>query len=404
MRILSFLLIFFILCAECAESPAAKNPPLLQKAHRPTVCLNMIVKNEKEVICRCLESAKPLIDYWVIVDTGSNDGTQEIIKNFMKDVPGELHERPWVNFSHNRNEALNLAKEKADYLLFIDADDKFEISPDFTMPHLDRDGYSITIQYSNLTYDRIQLIKTSADWKWAGVLHEALISSKAITRGHLDEVHMVIIGGGDRSCDPKKFEKDAQILEAALKEDPSCARNVFYLAQSYRDAEKPDLALKNYERRVAMGGWDQEVFWSHYQIALLHERINSSEDTISKSYMKAFEFRPSRIEPLYRLSNYYRRKGNYWMGYLVSQFGLNIKPSSDFLFLEKWAYDYGLLLEYSICAYWIGRYEEAYKASKQILSQQDLPSNIQDCVIKNLSFILPKISVGDQESSMKKAS
>ena len=76
---------------------------------KPKVCLNMIVKNENRIIERCLESTKPLIDYWIIVDTGSTDGAQEIIKEFMKDIPGEFYERPWVNLEHNRNETLHLA-------------------------------------------------------------------------------------------------------------------------------------------------------------------------------------------------------------------------------------------------------------------------------------------------------
>ena len=60
---------------------------------RPTVCLSMIVKNEAPVIRRCLASVCPLIDSWVIIDTGSNDGTQEIIREYLRDIPGELHER-----------------------------------------------------------------------------------------------------------------------------------------------------------------------------------------------------------------------------------------------------------------------------------------------------------------------
>ena len=76
----------------------------------------MIVKNEKDVIVRCLESVKPVIDYWVIVDTGSTDGTQKIIKKELKDIPGELYERPWKNFGENRSEAFNLAKGKGDFI------------------------------------------------------------------------------------------------------------------------------------------------------------------------------------------------------------------------------------------------------------------------------------------------
>src|ERR1700733_3920461 len=48
------------------------------------ICLNMIVKDESRIIKRCLDSVKPFIDYWVIVDTGSKDGTQKIIKKHMK--------------------------------------------------------------------------------------------------------------------------------------------------------------------------------------------------------------------------------------------------------------------------------------------------------------------------------
>lgn len=72
------------------------------------ICLSMIVKNEAPVIRRCLDSVKPVIDHWIIVDTGSTDGTQDIIRAAMADIPGTLVERPWVDFAYNRTEALDL--------------------------------------------------------------------------------------------------------------------------------------------------------------------------------------------------------------------------------------------------------------------------------------------------------
>ena len=72
------------------------------------ICLTMIVKNEAHIIRRCLESVRDFIDYWVIVDTGSTDGTQQLIRQLMGDIPGELHARPWKNFGHNRSESLGL--------------------------------------------------------------------------------------------------------------------------------------------------------------------------------------------------------------------------------------------------------------------------------------------------------
>ena len=74
-----------------------------------SLCLVMIVRDEEDTIRRCLTSVSPYISYWVIVDTGSNDKTKEVIKETMEElgIPGELHERPWVNFEVNRTKVFN---------------------------------------------------------------------------------------------------------------------------------------------------------------------------------------------------------------------------------------------------------------------------------------------------------
>src|SRR4051812_2036165 len=82
----------------------------------------MIVRDEEAVIARCLESARPFIDAAMIVDTGSTDRTVSLICEAVKDMPGELLERPWVDFGTNRTELLQLARGTADYLLLLDAD------------------------------------------------------------------------------------------------------------------------------------------------------------------------------------------------------------------------------------------------------------------------------------------
>ena len=103
----------------------------------------MLVKNEAPVIARCLASVRPLIDHWVVVDAGSTDGTPDIVRNVLSDIPGELHQRPWVDFGHNRSEALRLAQEHGDYTLMIDAGEVLELPPGFRMPHLNADSYVI---------------------------------------------------------------------------------------------------------------------------------------------------------------------------------------------------------------------------------------------------------------------
>lgn len=364
---------------------------LFAAEEKKTVCLNMIVKNETKVIERCLKSVKPLIDYWVIVDTGSTDGTQKVIKEFMKDIPGELHERPWVNFGHNRNEALQLAKNKGDYLLFIDADEELIISEDFVKPHFDKDSYYIMTEMGGTQYVRLQMVKNPLNWKWIGVLHEYLHCPEAKAPEILNGVINLPRCEGARSEDPQKFKKDAAVLEKALETEPNNDRYVFYLAQSYRDAGEAALAIKNYEKRIAMGGWDQEVFFSKYQICLLQEQLQIEPQKIIKGYLDCYTSRPTRVEPLCRLATFYRMQGDYLLGYLVASYGLSLPRPSDTLFVETWIYDYGLLLEKSVNAYWLGNYKEALELSHQMLKVPKLPDHVKECVLSNIRWAESKL-------------
>ena len=68
---------------------------LARPSQRSTICLNMIVRNEAHIVHELFNAIKPYIDYWVIVDTGSDDGTQTLIPTLMEEhgIPGEMHER-----------------------------------------------------------------------------------------------------------------------------------------------------------------------------------------------------------------------------------------------------------------------------------------------------------------------
>ncbi|HEX5958698.1 MAG TPA: glycosyltransferase, partial [Hyphomicrobiaceae bacterium] len=224
---------------------------------RPKICLNMIVKNEAHVIRRCLDSLRPVIDTWVIVDTGSSDGTQDIIRAHMKDVPGTLFERPWRNFGHNRTEALELARDTADYLLVFDADDVLTLPPGFAMPQLTRDAYALAMQLGTTAYWRTSLVSTRLAWRYVGVLHEYLDCGSPFNQERLAGPGIIagIDGGRGRGLDvAAKYARDARILEQALIDEPDNARYVFYLAQSYRDSGQLQKSLEAYQRRAAMGG------------------------------------------------------------------------------------------------------------------------------------------------------
>jgi glycosyltransferase involved in cell wall biosynthesis len=141
----------------------------------PKLCLSMIVKNETHIIKECLDSIHGYIDYWVIVDTGSTDGTQELIKQYFaeKGIPGELHERPWVSFGDNRTEALALCDGKADWAWMIDADDFIQGKLEFPFNIPDElDGWALKFARGEFEWWRTQIFRTGRGWKYKGVLHE----------------------------------------------------------------------------------------------------------------------------------------------------------------------------------------------------------------------------------------
>jgi len=317
---------------------------------KKTVCLNMIVKNESKVVERCLDSVKSLIDYWVIVDTGSDDGTQKVIRECMRGIPGQLIERPWLHFAHNRNEALDLAKDKGDYLLFIDADDWLQISDTFTVPNLCYDYYAVEFYHGNCCSAQVLLAINCIDWKWEGVVHEAIDYSAAsgaflegiVKRSGLD---------GNRSKDlQKKNLRDAQILETALLEEPNNTRYVLHLAGCYEAAEQNVPALKNFEKRVTMGGDPLDLFFSLYRIGALQEKLKMESEIIINSYLRAYLSRPHRVEPLYCLANYFIQRNCHVLGYLIARFALTIPFLDDFYFTQYPIYEYGLRDQLVECA------------------------------------------------------
>src|SRR5262249_26729577 len=314
-----------------------------------TICLNMIVKNEATVIRRCLDSVKPIIDYWVIVDTGSTDATQQIISEHFKDIPGELHERPWQDFAHNRSEALALARGHGDYVLVIDADEILEITPEFEMPRLEADSYNIQIKYGGCTYLRRQVVSNALPWRYEGVLHEYITCEQAKTEQFLPGIYTIPHHDGARSRDANTYRYDALVLEKALLEDPQNTRYVFYLAQSYRDAGDLELALRHYKRRAEMGGWAEEVWFSLYQVAQIEERMEYDWPEVMDSYLAAWQYQPDRAGPLYRIAMHYQGLGEYHIAHMFFTRALKIpRPAPSRLFVENTIYDYQLLLEYGV--------------------------------------------------------
>lgn len=391
MRMLLGLFFVFLSCGCSSRNNDSKQKNVRSKGK---VCLNMIVKDEKDVIRRCLDSVKEVIDYWVIVDTGSSDGTQKIIKQHMKGIPGELHQRPWKNWGETRSEAFELAKGKGDYILFMDADDVLEFEGDKKFPSLSADLYLMDRGVKGFTYKKPQLVKGDLSWKWVGVTHEYLSCDEEIVSDFLNNVKYVTLTGGATHKDPKaKFLKNIQLLEDGLKSEPNNARYAFYLAESYRDFGEKAKALECFQKRVKMGGWSEEVFWSKFQIARMAQEIGLPNSMVIDAYLDAHEYRPHRSEPIYYLAELYNNQREYSKAYdLIKAYESVEKPNTkDILFSMDWVDEYGLLFQLSVSSYYVGRYQESLDLCDQLILNQNLPGSWRERVLTNRSFPIEKL-------------
>jgi glycosyltransferase involved in cell wall biosynthesis len=344
----------------------------------------MIVKDEATVIRRCLDSVRPLIDRWTIVDTGSTDGTQEIIRDHLRDLPGTLIERPFVNFAHNRNEAIAQAREEADYLFVIDADEVVVLVDGFVLPRLEADSYNAEVAYEGSTYLRRQFVRAALPWRYRGVVHEILECREARTEAFLPGLWTIPHHDGVRARDPTTYRRDAILLERALIDEPDNARYVFYLAQSYRDAGELELAIRNYERRAAMGGWVEEVWYSRYQVAVLKERLERPWPETMAAYLAAHQLRPDRAEPLFRVGAYYRRREEHHLAqlFLARAHGIPCPPS-DRLFVERSLYDHGIAFEHAVASNQVGDHAGVIDASNRLLRSDGLPAELTEDAVRH---------------------
>jgi hypothetical protein len=331
----------------------------------------MIVRNEAAIIERCLASVRGLIDQWVICDTGSTDNTRELVRSALAEVPGELHDTEWVDFGHNRTELLGFARGSADYLLLIDADMTVEqLGP---LGPLGADAYVLR-ETGALDFGVIRLVRGDRRWWYEGSTHEHIATDGQFTQESL--AVLALEHHGDGSGRWGKLLRDVGLLKRDLARNPHNARSVFYLAQTYRDMGRPELALEHYRRRVEMGGWDEEVFYANLQEGVLRAELGL--DSAASVLLEAWERRPTRAEPLYELARAQRQRGAFATAHLFASRGLEVPYPADLLFIHRWVYEWGLLLERAMAAAGLGLLEEARADLGALLARSALPPEIED--------------------------
>ena len=323
--------------------------------------LLLMIKNESHIIGRCLTNALPHVDAISILDTGSTDDTISKCTHMLENSgkPYKITSEPFTHFGKNRTlsfqrtqlfvESLGWNKDTT-YAITIDADMILVPSSSWKTYPLTKPGYRIIQHTNHLIYFNTRILKCSYDWKCVGATHEYW-SGDPVENIPMEIIH--INDQNDGGCKVDKFERDIRLLTEEMTKDTSNARAHFYLARSLHDAGRIKDAIQMYQQRIEMKGWREEVWYSHYQIAKCYEQLHDIHN-MERWANEAFSYHPLRAEPMYYLTQYFRKVSQHYKAYHYYLKGRHIPyPSKDILFIEHQVY-YGLFeFEYTILAYYV---------------------------------------------------
>lgn len=321
--------------------------PVFPKQKR--LILLTMIKNENKIIKRMIESALPAVDAVCVCDTGSTDNTIEVLTEYFNDfkVPAKIFNGPehlWKNFGYNRSQSFLSAVKFCDelgwdaehtYAVALDADMQLVVKPAFNKAKLTAIGYKMIQKSHALEYYNTRFLKIGHPWKCVGVTHEYWDGGQTDTIT-MDEMYISDIGDG--GCKDDKFERDVRLLEQGLVESPNNPRYLFYLAQSYKDNKQLDKSIELYKKRIEVGGWYEEIWYSMYAIMKLY----AEKGDVAQAEMwgqKAYEFHNKRAENLLFLCRLFKDKRQYYKAWHYYQLGSAIPKPNDMLFIETDCYD-----------------------------------------------------------------
>jgi glycosyltransferase involved in cell wall biosynthesis len=377
------------------------------------LALNFICKDESPVIENMLESAKDIVDLIVVNDTGSTDGTQQIIKNFGEKygIPTYVFERPFDDFENSRNHAMQKLRDVVAELnwnpdqvhgFWFDCDETLVIDSKFNKSQFTKDLYMINTYIGQMKYTRNTFFKVSKPFRWYGPVHEFIVCDEQnITSGLAENIHVDVKMTGNSWLGDiaEKYASHSYKLEAYINKNRQDPRWIFYTAQSWHDAasikdnkeeneERLRRSLKYYRERVSRtDGYSEEIYYAQYRIGTIMRIIEEPWHLTHMELLKAYQIDSLRGESIKVIIDYYLQIGDWNMAYLYSKFakttfhGKNPYPTR-LLFVDEATYVWRFAEAHAAACYYTGRMDEAKqtyqeivnltKAQPQYFSQDDL--------------------------------
>jgi glycosyltransferase involved in cell wall biosynthesis len=363
------------------------------------LALNFICKDESPVIENMLESAKGIVDLIVVNDTGSTDGTQQIIKNFGEKygIPTYVFERPFDDFENSRNHAMqklrDVVKElnwNADQVhgFWFDCDETLVIDSKFNKAQFTKDLYMINTYIGQMKYTRNTFFKVSKPFRWYGPVHEFIVCDEQnITSGLAENIHVDVKMTGNSWLGDiaEKYASHSYKLEAYINKNRQDPRWIFYTAQSWHDAasikdnkeeneERLRRSLKYYRERVSRtDGYAEEIYYAQYRIGTIMRILEEPWHLTHMELLKAYQIEPLRGESIKVIIDHYLQMGEWHMAYLYSKFakttfhGKNPYPTR-LLFVDEATYVWKFAEAHAAASYYTGRMDEAKQTYQEIVN------------------------------------
>lgn len=331
------------------------------------ILILFMVRNEGRIIERAMRAAASVIGpaaaAFILADTGSTDDTvaKATATAASLGLPIHVATSTWQNFGHNRTLSYKAAQEytaeagldpSTTYALALDGD--MVLSGSLPQAPLTAPGYQLIQRAGSLEYVNTRLLRLDVPWRCVGATHEYWDGPQIHP---LQPPTLWIDDRNDGGCKADKFERDERLLLSDLATDPSNARTHFYLAQTYDCLGRLDDAIAWYKKRIALGGWYEEIWYSMYKLVGLYLKKDEPEEAELWA-ARAHKFRPYRAEHFYALCRYYREKSSYWKAAHYYHVGKAVSRPQVALFLEDPVYDHLFDFEWTIIAYYISRQPE----------------------------------------------
>jgi len=330
--------------------------------------LVMIVKNEVRRLGSVLASFKPFIDHWTILDTGSTDGTQELIRHELADIPGTLYEEPFVDFSTSRNRALDLHDRSTTFTIMPNGDVLLGGAElrSFLETRKDDSAGAYRVRVAPGHYYHPFVMRTGAGWRYKGRTHECAMGSN--TGPTIPCVALIRDRGSRTDAEwRERWIRDLALLNRDREDDPTNPRPYFYLGQTHECLGQYEDALAFFERRASLGGYFDEVFEAKLRIGKMKAKLGRPWPEIQQAYLEAYAHDSRRAEPLHAISEYWHSKEQHAVTRIFAVPAAQLpKPSTD-LFLDEEVYSWRAADLAAVSSFYAGHRDDGrYFANKAV--------------------------------------